>query len=180
MIADDVEFIGGPEKRDIVIADYDLTWPLRFRQHANNVAGALGARALRIEHIGSTSVPGLAAKAIIDVLVVVDHPEREDTYVPALEQAGYVLRVREPSFDEHRMLRSPNLDMHLHVFPPTSREVDRHLVLRDLLRSDPAARQLYADTKRRLADSDWPTVDHYVDAKRNVIEHLLAQASGGA
>ena len=177
MIADDTELIGGPEKREIVIAEYDPSWPLRFRQHASAIAGALQARALRIEHIGSTSVPGLAAKPIIDVLLVVDQPGREDTYVPALEGAGYVLRVREPSFDQHRMLRSPGRDMHLHVFPPTSPEVGRYLVLRDLLRSDPDARQLYADTTRDLALRDWPTMNHYADAKTKVIEHLLAQAS---
>jgi len=176
MIADDVELLGGPERRDIVIADYDPTWPLRFQRHADNIAEALGGRALRIEHIGSTFVPSLAAKPVIDVLLVIDHPECEDNYVPALEHAGYVLRVREPSFDQHRMLRSPSMDMHLHVFPSTSPEVDRYLVLRDLLRSDAAARQLYADTKRRLAQSDWPTMDHYADAKTDVIEHLLAKA----
>jgi len=177
MIADDTELIGGPEKREIVIADPDPGWPDRFREHASRIAEALGSTALRVEHIGSTSVPGLPAKPIIDVLLVVERPDDEDSYLPALERAGYVLRVREPSFDQHRMLRTPERDMHLHVFPPTSPEVQRYLALRDLLRRDAAARRLYADTKRRLAQQDWPTMNHYADAKSSVIEQLIAQAS---
>jgi len=175
--ADDAELIGGPEKRDIVIVDYDPAWPARFGQHARTITAVLGPRVVRIEHIGSTAVPGMAAKPIIDVLLVVDQPEREDSYVPALERAGYVLRVREPSFDQHRMLRSPQRDMHLHVFPPTSGQVGRYLGLRDLLRSDPDARRRYADTKRRLARQDWPTMNHYADAKTSIVEDLIAQAS---
>jgi GrpB-like predicted nucleotidyltransferase (UPF0157 family) len=180
MIAKDGELLGGPERYPIVITDYDPAWPARFADHADTIATALGARALRIEHIGSTSVPGLPAKPIIDVLVVVERPEAEDTYVPALARAGYVLRIREPSFDEHRMLRTPQRDMHLHVFPPHSPEVQRYLVFRDLLRSDPAARQLYTDTKRALARRDWPTTNHYADAKTDVIETLIARGLGTA
>lgn len=177
MIADDAELIGGPEKCDIVIVDYDPAWSVRFRQHASIIARALGGDALRIEHIGSTAVPGLPAKPIIDVLLVIDRPERENTYLPALEQAGYLLRVREPGFDQHHMLRNPERDMHLHVFPPASPEIERYIMLRDLLRRDAAARRLYADTKRRLGHQDWPTMDRYADAKTDVIEELIAQAS---
>ena len=176
MIAMDGVIIGGPEKRPIVIVDYDPKWPSRFQTHADTIRAALGAAAQRIEHIGSTSVPDMPAKPIIDVLVVLDSPEHEAGYVPALEQAGYVLRIREPSFDQHRMLRTPERDMHLHVFPPTSPKVERYLLLRDLLRREPAARRLYADTKRRLARQDWPTTDHYADAKTEVIEGLIERA----
>ena len=177
MISDDVELIGGPEKRDIVIVDYDPAWPVRFHEHAATVTTALGPRALRVEHIGSTAVPGLPAKPIIDMLLVVDRPECEEAYLPALERAGYVLRVREPGFDQHRMLRTPARDVHLHVFPPESREIGRYLVLRDLLRADPAARRRYADIKRRLAQQDWPTMNHYADAKSDVIEELIERGS---
>jgi len=131
---------------------------------------------VRLEHIGSTAVPGLAAKPVIDVLLVVDRPEREQTYVPALEQAGYILRVREPGRNQHRRLRTPSRDVQLYVLPPTSPQVGRYLVLRDLLRADPSARRCYADTKRALAPRDWPTMNHYADAKTVVTETLIAQA----
>jgi GrpB-like predicted nucleotidyltransferase (UPF0157 family) len=175
MTADDPELIGGPEERAVVIVDYDPAWPSRFHDHAASITGVLGPRALRVEHIGSTAVPGLAAKPIIDVLLVLVEPEREDTYLPALEAAGYVLRVREPSLDQHRMLRTPHLDTHVHVFPPHSREIIRYLVFRDLLRRDPGAREVYERTKRRLAQQDWPTMDHYAQGKTEVIEALITQ-----
>src|ERR1700757_3385057 len=97
------ELIGGIEKREIKIADYDPSWPAKFEMHRRIIARALGATALRIEHIGSTSVPGLAAKPIIDILIVVKDSANELTYRPQLEAAGYVLRVREPDWNEHRM-----------------------------------------------------------------------------
>ena len=99
--------IGGIEKRVIEIFDYDPLWPVKFREQANRIAKALGDAALQIEHIGSTSVPGLAAKPIIDVLLVVNEAGDEAAYLPALEAAGYVLRVREPDFYEHRACSGP-------------------------------------------------------------------------
>ena len=103
----EVGLIGGAEKREITIANYDPGWPKQFERHAAIIADALGATALRIEHIGSTAVPGLAAKPIIDVLVVVPDSADESAYLPHLQAAGYVLRVREPDWNEHRMLRTP-------------------------------------------------------------------------
>ena len=99
--------IGGVEKRRIVIVDYDEDWPRQFEVHAERIAGALGKSALKIEHFGSTSVPGLAAKPIVDILVVVQDSTNESTYLPQLEAAGYILRVREPEWNEHRMFRTP-------------------------------------------------------------------------
>ncbi len=96
--------IGGPEKREIKITDYDPDWPQKFEAHARIIADALGASALRIEHVGSTSVPGLAAKPVIDILVVVPDSSDESDCLPRLAAAGYVLRVREPEWNEHRML----------------------------------------------------------------------------
>src|SRR5579884_2135462 len=98
-----VELIGGPERRRIVIADYDPDWPARFRREQRRIAAALGPTAVRIDHIGSTAVPGLAAKPIIDIDVSVRDVEDETSYSTALEQAGYVLRVRERG---HRMFRT--------------------------------------------------------------------------
>src|SRR5688572_22518820 len=107
--------IGGNEKREIVIVDYDPHWPEKFKEHARIVERALGKNALAIEHVGSTSVPKLAAKAIIDILVVVEDSALEGSYLPALVEAGYVLRVREPDWHQHRMFRTPELDVHVHI-----------------------------------------------------------------
>lgn len=168
--------IGEIEPRAIVVADYDPAWPGRFRREEVRIRSALGGAALAVEHIGSTSVPGLAAKPIVDVLLVVEDPSDEASYLPALEGAGYVLRVREPDFDEHRMLRTPEKDVHVHVFPPGSREIERYLLLRDWLRENGDDRELYARTKRELADREWPSMDHYSKAKTGVVEGIIARA----
>jgi GrpB-like predicted nucleotidyltransferase (UPF0157 family)/ribosomal protein S18 acetylase RimI-like enzyme len=168
--------VGELEHRDIVVADYDPAWPGRYAEQAATIRAALGARARRVEHIGSTAVPGLAAKPLIDVLLVVDDPANEPSYLPALEAAGYELRIREPDFYQHRMLRTPARDVHVHVFAADSPEVERHLLLRDRLRRDEADRELYAATKRRLAAQEWPTMQHYADAKTTVIEAIIARA----
>ena len=177
MAAENEILIGGVERRAIVIADYDPTWPAKFQRHAKIVAGALGAAALRIEHIGSTSVPGLAAKPIIDMLLVVENPTDESAYLPTLEQAGYVLRVREPDWHQHRMFRTPELDVHLHVYSRGCPEIERLIALRERLRANAADRQLYEATKRTLATRGWPDMNAYAQAKTDVIERILAAAS---
>lgn len=168
--------IGGMEKRAIEIVAYDPSWADRFRRHEGIVRNALGARALRIEHIGSTSVPGLGAKPIIDMLLVVASSADEPSYLPQLVSAGYELRVREPDFHAHRMLRTPTLDVHLHVLSHGSTEIDRYLVFRDRLRSSADDRKLYEATKRRLAAQPWPDMNAYADAKTEVVETILAAA----
>src|SRR4051812_20943774 len=110
--------IGGVEKRAIVIEDYNPLWPEEFQRHAAIIGHALGKKALLIEHVGSTSVPELAAKPIIDIDVVVKDSSDEASYLPELLASGYVLRVREPAWHEHRMLRTPELDVHIHIFSP--------------------------------------------------------------
>lgn len=102
---------GGP----IQLADYDPAWPELFARERQRIAAALGEGALRIEHVGSTAVPGLAAKPIIDILLVVADSADEETYAPALEAADYVLRVREPDWYEHRMFRGPDANVQVHV-----------------------------------------------------------------
>jgi GrpB-like predicted nucleotidyltransferase (UPF0157 family) len=169
--------IGDLEQPDLVVVDYEPAWPQRFAEHETRLRNSLGDRARRIEHIGSTAVPGLAAKSIIDILLVVDDTADEASYVPALEAAGYELRIREPAFFEHRMLRTPGRDVHVHVFSPDSPEVGRYLRLRERLRSNEADRELYAQTKRRLATQQWPTMQHYAEAKTTVIEAILARAA---
>ncbi len=169
--------IGEAEPQAIVVADYDPAWPGRFRREEAKIRAALGEAALSVEHIGSTSVPGLAAKPIVDILLVVEDSGEESSYLPALEEAGYVLRVREPDFYEHRMFRTPEKDVHLHVFSAGSPEIERYLLLRDRLREHDEERELYAQIKRQLARRDWPSMQHYAEAKTGVIEGIIARAS---
>jgi GrpB-like predicted nucleotidyltransferase (UPF0157 family) len=166
--------IGGVEKREIKIVDYDTNWPKKFEAHARVMARALGSSALRIEHIGSTSVPGLAAKPIIDILVVVKDSANESAYLPQLEAAGYTLRVREPDWNEHRMLRTPERDAHVHIYSDGCPEIERNLIFRDRLRRNLYDRRRYEQVKRELAAQEWPEMNAYAEAKTEVIESILA------
>ena len=165
--------IGGREPASIRVVDYDEQWPKRFVGVAERVRQVLGQEALSIEHIGSTSVPGLAAKPIVDMLLTVADVTAEGAYVPALESIGFVLRVREP---DHRMLRTSARDVHLHVYEPDRPEVRDYLDLRDWLRVDPGDREFYAATKRRLAQQQWNDTNDYADAKTDVIRDILSRA----
>jgi GrpB-like predicted nucleotidyltransferase (UPF0157 family) len=162
----------------ILIVDYDPQWPELFAHEAERIRAALGHQALRIEHTGSTSVPGLIAKPIIDMLLVVADSADEDAYVWALEAAGYLLRVRESNWYEHRMFKRPDTDteINLHVFSSGCPEIDRILMFRDWLRSNAADRDLYARTKLALAKKEWTYVQNYAEAKTVVIEEIIARA----
>ena len=168
----------GPDRwqRDIEILDYDPQWREKFQTHAEIIISALGDAALQIEHIGSTSVPGLAAKPIIDILLVVADSANEPSYLPCLQAAGYALRVREPDFHEHRMLRTPAKDVHIHVFSSASSEIERYLTFRNRLRSNVHDRQTYEATKRQLAAQSWPDMNAYADAKTEVVERIISAA----
>ena len=160
----------------VLIADYDLQWPEAFRRERDRIQGRLGDRVLRIEHAGSTSVPGLAAKPVIDIILEVADSAAEDAYVPALEAGGYVLKIREPHWHEHRMLQGPEADINLHVFSSGCPEIDRMLMFRDWLRGNAADRELYARAKVALAERDWGEVQAYADAKSGVVGEILARA----
>ena len=162
----------------IQIVDYDSEWPRLFEREAERIQAALGERVLLIEHVGSTSVPGLAAKPRIDVLLLVTDSADEPAYVPALEAAAYVLRIREPDWYEHRMFNGLDTDINLHVFSPGCPEIDRMLLFRDWLRSNASDRRLYERTKRELARKDWRYTQNYADAKTAVVEEILARARG--
>lgn len=168
--------IGGVEKRDISVVEYDPTWPEKFIKHQNIVRRALGETALAIEHIGSTAVPGLAAKPIIDILLVVEDPSKEDLYLPQLTAAGYELRVREPEYDEHRMVRTPDKDVHIHIYPPTSFEVEKYRLVRDELRQNDELCKKYGALKQQLAFQDWTDMNAYSAAKTNVIGEIISAA----
>ena len=165
------------EYRPIVLSDYDPSWPRLYAREETRIRAALGERALAIEHTGSTSVPGLAAKPIIDVVLVVADSADERAYVPDLESDGYVLRIREPDWYEHRILKGPDTNVNVHVFSSGCDEVDRMLLLRDWLRRERSDRELYEQRKRELARRDWKYVQNYADAKSAIVEEILARAS---
>src|SRR6266516_6830632 len=132
-----------PHDAPITLVEYDPAWTKIFVREATRIKAALGERAIVVEHVGSTSVPGLIAKPIIDILLVVADSADEPAYVPALEAAGYVLRIREPEWFEHRVFKGPDTNVNLHVFTVGAGEIERHLLFRDWLRADVADRDLY-------------------------------------
>lgn len=160
----------------IVILEYDPDWPVLFAREAARIRAALGDVAVRLEHAGSTAVPGLAAKPVVDIVVAVADSADEPTYMRPLVSAGYELRVREPDWYEHRMFSRPDNTVNLHVFSSDCPEVERMLLLRNWLRADRADRELYSQTKRSLAAESWPSVQHYADAKTAVIEEIIGRA----
>ncbi|MGY1663998.1 GrpB family protein [Geodermatophilus sp. SYSU D00705] len=166
-----------PHDAPITLVEYDPRWPGLFAREADRVRAALGQVAVRVEHVGSTSVPGLCAKPIIDMVLVVPDSADEPSYVPALESAGYVLTIREPEWLEHRLLRGPDTDVNLHVFSAGEPEIDRMLAFRDRLRTHDQDRERYAEAKRALARRVWRHVQHYADAKTSVVQEILARAT---
>jgi GrpB-like predicted nucleotidyltransferase (UPF0157 family) len=166
------EPLSGP----IRLVDYDPDWARRFKDETERIVGILGERALRIEHVGSTSVPCLPAKPVIDILLVVVDSGDETQYAAALQTAGYRLQVREPGWYEHRMFKGPGNDVNLHVFSAGCPEIDRMLIFRNWLRTSEGDRELYAQTKRRLVRQNWKYMQNYADAKTAVIEEIVSRA----
>ena len=164
------------EYQAIVLVDSDPAWPRLFEREEERIRAALGDRALRVEHAGSTSVPGLPAKPVIDIVLVVADSADEDAYVPPLEAAGYVLRIREPDWYEHRILKGPDTNVNMHVFSFGCEEIDRMVGFRDWLREHEADRILYERKKRELAGQEWKFVQNYADAKTAVVEEIIARA----
>ena len=162
----DEVLIGGQRPVFVELAEPDPSWPAAYEAHWARVVAALGERALQVDHVGSTSVPGLAAKPVIDVQVTV--PDLDEA-AGLLVAAGYVLRVREPG---HRVVREDAANIHLHE--PGAPDLAARIRFRDRLRADPAARRRYEDVKRGLAGRTWPDMNHYAEAKTDVIRELLA------
>ena len=137
----------------IEVVEYDPRWPSLFDLEAGRIRHALGARCMVLEHVGSTSVPGLSAKPIIDMVLEVPDSADEPAYVPDLEAAGYVLRIREPEWFEHRVFKGPEVNVNLHVFSDGCSETTRMVLFRDHLRGDDTDRELYQRTKRAAGAS---------------------------
>ena len=169
--------IGAPNRVDgpIVLAEYDPAWAVLYEREAERVHATLGSRVRLLEHAGSTSVPGLAAKPIIDMVLAVADSADEAAYVPQLESAGYVLRIREPDWHEHRLFKGPETNINLHTFSDGSSEISRMLAFRDRLRTHDDERDLYLATKRELAARHWTYVQDYADAKGEVVEGIIAR-----
>ncbi|XXX80795.1 GrpB family protein [Sorangium sp. So ce134] len=142
---------GPPAPAPIVVVDYDARWPALFDVVAHKIRAALGDAALAIEHVGSTSVKGLAAKPTIDVDLTVADPADELAYVPALSSAGFTLVIREPDWHEHRCLKLAEPDSNVHVFGPGCPEVIRHRMFRQWLTEHPDDLELYRRAKLAAA-----------------------------
>ena len=175
-------YVGGPPpplQAPIELCDYDPAWPRLYQREAARIRSVLGDRVVRLEHVGSTSVPGLAAKPILDLVLEVPDAADEAAYVPAMEAAGYVLRLREPEWYQHRCFKGPDTNVNLHVYSPGCPEIERNLVFRGRLRGHPEDRAHYQRVKRELAERDWTYVQEYADAKTEVVEAIIARARGG-
>lgn len=171
----DTEFIGRASLDPIEVVDPSPGWPGVFAEWQARLAAALGGTARRIEHIGSTAVPGLVAKPIIDVLVSVADLDEESRYVPAIESLGPALRLREPG---HRYFRAPGERrvVHVHVCEAGGRWERDHLLFRDYLRAVPEAVAAYAGLKRRLAERFRHDRTAYTEGKTEFITGLLTDA----
>ncbi len=167
-----------PLNGTIHLAPYDPGWPSQFLLQADRIRAALAEKVLLLEHVGSTSVPGLCAKPIIDMVLAVSNSAEESSYVPPLENQGFVLRIREPDWFEHRLLKAPDIESNLHVFSIGCEEIDRMVRFRDWLRRHDEDRQRYQETKRELAARTWRHVQNYPDAKSEIIRQILARAVG--
>jgi GrpB-like predicted nucleotidyltransferase (UPF0157 family) len=168
-----VEFVGDASGVGLELHTHDARWADTYLDHRQRIRDALTAVDVEIEHIGSTSVPGLAAKPIVDIVVTVDDITAEEDFLDALLAAGYELRVREPG---HRLVRTPAHDVHVHLFERGDPAVDDYLLFRDRLRSDGDDRALYESTKRALLSKRWDDMNDYAEAKTDVIDAIKARA----
>ena len=170
---------GATPDRALELRPYDDAWPAAYELLAERVRDALGFRVMALEHVGSTAVPGLAAKPIIDLDLIVADPDREDDYVPALVAVGFELRVREPWWHRHRMLRSHEPRANLHVWGCESPEPVRHRIFRDWLRLSSEDRDLYAAAKHeaiRAATALGEDVNQYNDRKSETLRAIYGRA----
>lgn len=161
----------------IQLQPYDPSWVTSYLEEEQKIQQALQQKALLIEHVGSTAIPKLSAKPIIDILLLVKDSSIESLYLPELVASGYVLRIREPEWYEHRMFYSKVKEVHLHVFSLSCTEEKNMLNFRNWLRSNEKDRLKYELAKQKLAAQQWLTVQEYADAKTPVITEIKKHAS---
>lgn len=162
---------GEPKAELIEVQDYDANWPVLYQRLSQEIQAALGNKALTIAHVGSTAVLGLHAKPVIDIDVLVDDPEQEEDYVPALNALGYELSIRERSWYQHRMLRQEEPRVNLHVFGPDCPEHIRHILFRDWLGTHPEDLQRYAQAKMQAKEGAG-SVQDYNQRKQAVVRNI--------
>ena len=172
----------------VVLCEPDPRWAESYAGEEVRIRAAVGDALVEVQHVGSTSVPGLSAKPIIDILLTVADSTDEGSYAPGLEGVGYLFHVREPHWHEHRLFKrgtphfgphpagAQDLKVNLHVFTAGSSEAQRMVVFRDWLRTHPDDRVLYERTKRDLARRRWPHVQDYADAKSAVVTDIMRRA----
>ena len=179
-----------PLPTTIELVEYNPEWPTQAREIRERLSELLGVRAIRIDHVGSTAVEGLPAKPVIDIDLTVADSADEAVYVSTLQDAGFVLTVREPWWHEHRLFRGGQRAddrvaptdggpaTNIHVFGPDSPELIKHLVFRNWLRSSESDRKLYADAKRAAAagQQEHDAVMDYNVRKQAVILEIYERA----
>ncbi len=162
----------------IPLVESDPAWPGLYAREEARIRSVLGDRILRIEHVGSTSVPGLAAKPIVDIVMIVSDVTDEAAWADDLVAAGYrqVIREREPDWWDHAVLKGPDTNINLHVFSAGCPELERMVGFRDWVRSHDDDREVYESAKRELIRREWTYVQEYADEKTAVVEEIVARA----
>ncbi|GAB2760390.1 GrpB family protein [Nocardioides salsibiostraticola] len=161
-----------PAAEVIEVVGYDPSWSSAYDILRGRIVQALGDAVMSVEHVGSTSVRGLAAKPVIDIDLTVADSGDEATWLRALEDLGMELTVREPEWEQHRCLRARDPRGNVHVWSPGSIEARRHVAFRDWLRAHPSDRDDYARTKRAVAAEGHTDVMAYNNAKGAMIYDL--------
>ena len=161
-----------------MLVDYDPDWPRLFAREASAFAARSASGRCEVEQSGSTSVPGLAAKPIVDIVLVVADSADEAAYVPALEAAGYVLRIREPDWFEHRLLKGPTRTSTCTSSLPVARRPSACSCSGTGCAATRPTVSCYERTKRELAAKEWKFTQDYADAKSEVVEAILAGLGG--
>jgi GrpB-like predicted nucleotidyltransferase (UPF0157 family) len=163
----------------VIVVDYDPTWPTVFESLRKRIAGVLGGMAAAIEHVGSTAVPNLAAKPIIDLDVLLASETMLPATVERLASLGYVHRG-DLGVPQREAFYAPANDPphHLYVCPPHSAEFRRHVAFRDYLRAHPREAKIYANLKIRLAERFRDDRPAYNDGKTEFVKGLLSRARG--
>ncbi|MGH3086290.1 MAG: GrpB family protein [Rubrobacteraceae bacterium] len=169
------ELFGEPLCDPVRLAPYDESWPEGFREHRKRLEDALGSVALRIDHVGSTSVPKLPSKPVIDIQISVNDLEDEDSYRPHIEALGWPMRAR---LSDRRFFRvaSGERDAHIHVVEIGDEGARRNLLFPAYLRANPEIRDAYAKLKRDLAKNFGDDRIEYTERKSPFIEETLRLA----
>ena len=163
----------------VEVAAPDPAWAESYAVVRDRICAALGDRALAVEHFGSTSVSSLWAKPMIDIDLTVADSADEEAWLPDLEAAGFMLRVREPNWEEHRMVRGQAPTSNVHVFSPGAREPQRHLKFRDWLRAHADDRDQYSVIKREVASRGFTDQMLYNNAKAGFVYDLYEKVFAG-